>query len=61
MLGLFDYDPGTSRWLDAITTCPGAEYLHDMDANWLSLPLCHLTEFGLFTNPIRTFLPLARR
>jgi len=59
-LGLYYWNVDASSWTDAVTTCPG-EYTRDMEANWFSLPLCHLTEFGIFTAPIRNYLPVIRR
>jgi Leucine-rich repeat (LRR) protein len=57
-----DYWNGeASLWTDAVTTCPGGEYTRDLVDNQLALPLCHLTEFGLFGNPLNLFLPLIRR
>jgi hypothetical protein len=59
-LGLYYWDEPASAWTDAVTTCPG-EYTRDLDGNMLSLPLCHLTEFGLFGNPLHIFLPVISR
>jgi Leucine-rich repeat (LRR) protein len=50
-----------SIWTDAVTTCPEGQYTRDLLDNQLALPLCHLTEFGLFGNPLNLFLPLIRR
>jgi hypothetical protein len=60
MLGLYYWDGAASTWTDAVTTCPG-EYTHDPVGNMLTLPLCHLTEFGLFGNPPHIFLPVISR
>jgi hypothetical protein len=60
-LGLYYWDVGESLWTDAVTTCPEGEYTRDLVGNQLALPLCHLTEFGLFGNPLNLFLPLIRR
>ena len=48
----------TTTWLDATSTCPGAEYTRDLAANTLSLPVCHLTEFALFGSYLHTMLPV---
>ncbi len=60
-LALYIWSGDVSGWLDAITACPGGTYKHDLVANTLSLPLCHLTEFGLFGSWAYTFLPLVGR
>lgn len=60
-LALYYWDTDASAWLDAVTTCPG-EYTRDLVANTLTLPLCHLSEFGLFASPrLLTFLPAVIR
>lgn len=60
-LALYYWDEDISTWVDAITTCPGTEYTHDMVANLLSLPLCHLTEFSLYGSWVNVFLPAVMR
>ena len=60
-LGLYYWDGGASAWADAVSTCPGGEYTRDPAANSFALPLCHLTKFGLFGNPLHFFLPIVRR
>ncbi len=60
-LGLYYWDEAASAWTDAVATCPGGEYTRDLEGNILELPLCHLTEFGLFGEPLRIFLPLMHR
>ncbi len=38
-----------SQWADAATTCtPPSMYDRHPDQNWLTVPVCHLTEFALF-------------
>ena len=59
--GCIIWDDAGSAWTDAITTCPGGEYTRDLEGNKLGLPLCHLTEFGLFGNPLNIFMPVIRR
>jgi hypothetical protein len=45
-----------SVWVDASTTCdPASTYERNVDENWLSVDICHLTDFGLFGESI---LPL---
>jgi hypothetical protein len=60
-LGLYYWNGLTSTWTDAVTTCPGGAYTRNLDGNILALPLCHLTEFGLFGVPLYNFLPVVRR
>jgi hypothetical protein len=60
-LGLYYWDVAASTWLDAVTTCPGGAYTRDPSSNWFALPLCHLTEFGLFGIPVRIFLSVMMR
>ena len=60
-LGLYHSESVASQWMDAVTTCPGGEYTRDLVGNMLAFPLCHLTEFGLFGNPLHIFLPVVRR
>ena len=57
-LGLYYWDITASAWADAVATCPGGEYIRNMEENMLSLPLCHLTEFGLFSTPLRVFMTM---
>jgi Leucine-rich repeat (LRR) protein len=56
-LKLYYWDESGSTWADAVTTCPG-EYTRDPSENKLALPLCHLTDFGLFGTPLRIFMPV---
>lgn len=58
---LYYWDGIASAWADAVTTCLGGEYMRDPAGNLLTLPLCHLTEFGVFSTPLRTFLPVIHR
>ncbi len=61
MLGLYYWDEAVSKWTDAVTTCPGGEYTRYPGANSLALPLCHLTEFGLFGPTLNVFVPVVER
>ena len=49
-------------WRDAVGTCPDGEYTRNFDDNWVRLPVCHLTEFGLFNHrpetPLRLYIPM---
>ena len=60
-LGLFYWDIGTRSWIDAITSCPGGTYTRNLNDNTLALLLCHLTEFGLFGEPLYNFMPMVWR
>jgi D-xylose transport system substrate-binding protein len=51
-----DYWTG-SAWVDAACGL----YDRHPDENWLSVPICHLSEFALFGAPYRVFLPMVRR
>jgi Leucine-rich repeat (LRR) protein len=61
-LRLYYWDESASAWLDVATTCPGGVYTRDLTANWLSVPLCHLSEFALMGEIVySTYLPLIIR
>jgi D-xylose transport system substrate-binding protein len=51
-----DYWTG-SVWADAACGL----YDRHLEENWLSVPICHLSEFALFGAPYHVFLPLVRR
>ena len=58
-LTLSYWDTDTQTWLDAVTTCQGGEYSRDLDANTFSLPVCHLSEFAVLSEPgALLFLPI---
>ncbi len=61
MLSLYYWDDAATGWADAVTTCEAGEYTRDPDANLLALPLCHLTEFGVFGTPMLIFIPVVGR
>jgi hypothetical protein len=47
------------KWQDAAQTCaPTSSYTRDLDHNTLSIPICHLSLFGLFGPTYQTYLPL---
>lgn len=48
-------------WQDAVYTCPDGEYTRQLTENWLKVPVCHLSDFGLFNKsdlPLRLFFPM---
>jgi len=59
-LFLYYWDETQSAWLDAATTCEGGEYTRNLAENWLSLPICHLSEFALGEGHT-LYLPLIAR
>ena len=49
-----------SEWQAAAQTCdPASPYIRDVANRVLSLPICHLSQFGLFGPTHQMFLPLA--
>ncbi|MFZ3069884.1 MAG: hypothetical protein WA110_02010, partial [Anaerolineaceae bacterium] len=58
---LYYWDETQSAWLDAVTTCDGGEYTRNLAENWLSLPICHLSEFALLGEEYTLYLPLITR
>jgi hypothetical protein len=54
-LHLMYNDAGT--WMDA--AC-GA-YIRDLGENWVQVPICHLSQFGLFEFTPHIYLPMVRR
>jgi hypothetical protein len=58
---LYYWDTTELAWLDAVSTCAGGSYTRDLDADWLSLPICHLSEFALLGDSFDLFLPSIRR
>ena len=58
-LYLFYWDTAMLSWMNVLSTCPSGEYIRDVDANWLSVPLCHLSEFALLGPPAyQIYIPL---
>jgi hypothetical protein len=47
-LSLFYFDTALQQWLDASQTCSPPSVERHPDENWISVQVCHLTEFGLF-------------
>ena len=61
-LFLYYWDETQAAWLDAATTCDGGQYTRNLAENWLSLPICHLSEFALVGGEEYTlYLPLIAR
>lgn len=61
-LALYYWDESHSSWLDAVTTCPDGEYTRDLEEDWLSVPICHLSEFALMGfETAWLYLPLVTR
>ena len=58
---LYYWDETQSAWLDAVTTCDGGEYTRNLAEDWLSLPICHLSEFALLGEEYTLYLPLITR
>ena len=64
-LSLYYWDTDSNDWADVVYTCPAGEYTRDLAANWLSVPVCHLSEFALMGMEVTLdnyiFLPLILR
>lgn len=51
-----------SQWQDAVNTCiPAATYTRDIVGHTISLPICHLSKYGLFGNTNQVLLPVVTR
>ena len=51
-----------SAWQDAAETCsPASTYVRDTSNNVLSVPVCHLSKFGLLGPTHNMYLPLVMR
>ncbi len=54
-----------AAWADATATCtPPSAYLRDPAQNWLQVPICHLTQWGMMAIPslhFDVYLPLVLR
>jgi hypothetical protein len=46
-LRLYYWDSTGSAWVDAVTTCTGGAYTRDLEANFFTVPICHLSEFAV--------------
>lgn len=61
-LTLYYWNAVDLSWEDAISSCPGGAYTRDTEQNWLSLPVCHLSEFALLGKGYNwLYLPLLLR
>lgn len=61
-LMLYYWDENISAWADAVTTCEDGEYTRNLTEDWLSLQICHLSEFALMDVPhFAIFLPMIKR
>ena len=58
---LYYWDTDQLAWVDAVSTCEGGVYTRNFDENWLSLPICHLSEFALIGDALDIFLPVIIR
>ena len=58
---LYYWDTDQLAWVDAASTCEGGSYTRNLDADWLSLPICHLSEFALLGDSFDLYLPSIRR
>ena len=56
----YQQDPMGS-WQDVVTTCVGGSYTRNLDENWLSVPLCHLSLFSLMSHAQQIYLPIIQR
>ena len=61
-LRLWVWDEASTTWLGAATTCdPEAACVRDLEANTFSTNICHLSEFAVFGQSQKLFLPLVQR
>ena len=62
-LFLYFWDEDSSTWMDVVTTCETGAYTRNLQENWLSVPICHLSQFALMgleeePSSFDIFLPL---
>ena len=59
------FDEEDMVWRDAAQTCSNGAYMRNHEENWVRLPVCHLTEFGLFNYmidlPFRLYVPIGMK
>ena len=56
---LYYWDEVNELWVDAATTCdPTSVYIRNIDEDWISVPICHLTTFALMVPEREVYLPL---
>jgi peptide/nickel transport system substrate-binding protein len=60
---LYLYTWNGTAWIDVVTDCgwPLTAYGRYPDDNILTVPLCHVTRFGLVGSTFKAYLPLVRR
>ena len=46
-LALYYWDEDVNWWADVVTSCEGGFYTRNFDENWLSITVCHLSDFAL--------------
>ena len=46
-LFLYYWDEDGAAWVDVVTTCDSGTYTRNLEENWLSVPICHLSQFAL--------------
>jgi Leucine-rich repeat (LRR) protein len=46
-LFLYYWDEDSAAWVDVVTTCDTGSYTRNLEENWLSVPICHLSQFAL--------------
>ncbi len=57
-LRLFFYNPTSSQWEDAATSCiPPFAYSRDLEGNKFTVQICHLSEYAVLSDAVRYFLP----
>jgi len=54
------FDETTQTWVDAATTCaPPSTYVRNLNENYFTINVCHLTEFAVFgTKFTKVYIPL---
>jgi len=55
------FDEEYMVWRDAVSTCPGGEYIRNTEENWVRVPVCSIAQFGLFIlpeRPYRLYVPM---
>lgn len=61
-VGLYYWNTVGASWEDAASTCPGGVTSRNLGENWISLPVCHLCEYGLLgTGLVKNYLPMLLR
>ncbi|MBW6467383.1 MAG: hypothetical protein K0B06_12820, partial [Brevefilum sp.] len=55
-LFLFYWDEDSLAWMDVVTTCESGAYTRDLEEDWLSVPICHLSQFALMSLEEEPFL-----